>query len=292
VIVFDPLALTLLLAATKSIEWERGINIMAPAARRPEDAEDEPEEDARGFFDRARNVAQALDRGTYQAPVEPNPYQNVRSDANHWYDHIDDPEPVKKKTVLEGLDSIWLRAKNLVIKDSEAEHAPIQNANPGETAPADLIISAEEMREREAERAWKAENPDKTLKRQRQLYRLGLLDQLPWMNSEFQNRVLAATQLQADNEPLGTAGQVRGFGLAFPGNPAKGDMFLRVDRLPTALYKFNGSTWIEVDKTLSDNYAYDTAYIDHLIEKIDRGEYDPELLSESEKDSIEKRLKS
>jgi hypothetical protein len=284
VIVFDPLALTLLLAATKSIEWERGINL-----RRPED---EPKEDTQGFFDRARNVAQALDRGTYQAPVEPNPYQNVRSDANHWYDHIDDPEPVKKKTVLEGLDSIWLRAKNLVIKDSEAEHAPIQNPTLGETAPTDPTISAEEMREREAERAWKTENPDKTLKRQRQLYRLGLIDQLPWMNSEFQNRVLAATQLQADNEPLGTAGQVRGFGLAFPGNPVKGDMFLRVDRLPTALYKFNGTNWIEVDKALSDNYAYDTAYIDHLIEKIDRGEYDPELLSEAEKDSIEKQLKS
>jgi hypothetical protein len=153
-------------------------------------------------------------------------------------------------------------------------------------------MTPEELKERQAERAWKAQNSDKTLKKQRQLFRAGLINQLPWMESEFQNRVLSATQLQADNEFLGTAGQVRGFGIHFPVQAVKGDMFLRVDRLPTGLYKFNGNNWIEVDKNLSDNYAYDTAYIDHLIEKIDCGEYDPELLSEAERDSIEKRLKS
>ena len=37
-------------------------------------------------------------------------------------------------------------------------------------------------------------------------------------------------------------------------------MFLRVDQLPSVLYKFNGQHWIQVDKDLSDNYAYDDAY--------------------------------
>ena len=67
-------------------------------------------------------------------------------------------------------------------------------------------------------------------------------------------------------------------------------MFLRVDQLPSALYKFNGVNWIQVDKDLSDNYAYDDAYIDHLINKIDSGEYDPELLSNAERDHIALRL--
>jgi hypothetical protein len=82
-----------------------------------------------------------------------------------------------------------------------------------------------------------------------------------------------------------------GFGTAFPTSVIKGDTFLRVDRIPSALYKFNGSRWIEVDKALSDQYAYDTAYIDHLISKIESGEYDPELLSLAEQDQIEHRLK-
>ena len=56
------------------------------------------------------------------------------------------------------------------------------------------------------------------------------------------------------------------------------------------LYKFNGNLWIEVDKALTDGHAYDVAYIDHLISKIESGEYDPDLLSDAERDSIERRL--
>ena len=97
VIVFDPLALTLLLAATKSIEWERGINIMAPAARRPEEKTEKEDEEATEFFDRARNTAQAIDNGTYQAPEEANPYQDVRADEAHWYDQVD-KEPVVEES--------------------------------------------------------------------------------------------------------------------------------------------------------------------------------------------------
>ena len=96
--------------------------------------------------------------------------------------------------------------------------------------------------------------------------------------------------LSADNAPKSANGEMRGFGTSFPGTSAKGDMFLRVDQLPSTLYKFNGTNWIEVDKQLSDQYLYDEAYIDHLIEKIGTGEYDLELLSDAERESIEKRL--
>jgi hypothetical protein len=58
------------------------------------------------------------------------------------------------------------------------------------------------------------------------------------------------------------------------------------------LYKFNGSNWIEVDKSSSDQYAYDDAYIDYLIEKIGTGEYDTDLLSDVERDCIERKLKN
>jgi hypothetical protein len=98
--------------------------------------------------------------------------------------------------------------------------------------------------------------------------------------------------LAADNAPPASNGEMRGFGTSFPENSVKGDMFLRVDQLPSVLYKFNGNNWIEVDKALSDQHAYDAAYIDHLIEKISTGEYDPELLSEAERESIELRLKN
>ena len=49
---------------------------------------------------------------------------------------------------------------------------------------------------------------------------------------------------------------------------------------------------LKLTKGLSDNHAYDDAYIDHLIAKIGSGEYDPDLLSDAERDRIEEKLKT
>lgn len=273
VIVFDPLALTLLLAATKTLEWERGINILAPAARRPEDTDDDDSE-VNKFFDRIRHLSQAIDTGKYQAPEEPNPYKDIKPDSDHWYDNIDEPEPIKKKTILSGLDTMWSRAKHLIVRDSEAEHAPLDQRTDEEIA--------RDQAEKEARRKWKEANPTDTIHHQEKLYSAGKISRLPWHESD----------LVADNGPLGHQGEVKGFGTNFPDNPSKGDMFLRVDQLPSVLYKYNGLNWIEVDKSLSDQHAWDDAYIDHLIDKISSGEYDPELLSDAERDRIEEKLKS
>jgi hypothetical protein len=281
VIVFDPLALTLLLAATKTLEWERGVNILSPA-RKPEDNDDS---EVKKWFDGLREKARAMDAGTYQAPEEPNPYQDVKPDAEHWYDHVDEPEPVKKNKVLDGLDSMWSRAKKLVVRDSEAEHAPLDNrVQPDE--PVEIDEEAVSDEEKEALRRWKENNPGETIKHWRKLYRSGKIKDLPWDHPDYW------PGLQADNSPEAPTGEVRGFGTAFPSSAKKGDMFLRVDHLPSILYKFNGANWIEVDKALSDQHAWDDAYIDHLIQKIGTGEYDPDLLSDAERDRIEQRLKS
>jgi hypothetical protein len=144
--------------------------------------------------------------------------------------------------------------------------------------------------EKEARRAWKEAHPDETIKKHRQMHESGQIDDLPWMHPDYHPGLQNNLGLQADNAPTGTAGEVKGFGTQFPATPKKGDMFLRVDQYPSRLYKFNGVNCIETDKALSDQHAYDEAYIDHLIEKIDSGEYDPDLLSDAEKISIEQRL--
>jgi hypothetical protein len=315
VVVFDPLAITLLLAATKTFEWER----VAKTASARKEPDYEPDDgplttdqldqlktiaksdlptgevvvkdtlfpDEQEFFDRARQTAQNIDAGTYEPPADTD--QPISNTKNRF-------------RVLTGIDSMWNRSNATPIKDSETEHAPInypelQIDQPDTTVDASedttettSNITAEQQLEHLLERAWKEENPDKTLKRERQLFRAGIIDELPWNNAEFRDRMLGELGPTADNNPTGTASLVRGFGVAFPEQADKGDMFLRVDRLPSALFKFNGINWIEVDKNLSDAYAYDVAYIDHLIEKIDSGEYDPELLSDAERDHITNRL--
>jgi hypothetical protein len=279
VVVFDPLAITLLLAATKTFEWERA-NKLASARKEPEyEPDDGPLTqdqldqlkavanadlptgetvvkdtlfpDEQEFFDRAKQTAQAIDAGNYEPP---------------------DEDFSRKKSVLEGVSNMWSRAKKIITTDTESEHAPLDIR----------VETAQEIKDKQSMRAWKELNPTDTIKHQGRLLQAGIIDQLPWQKSEF-NPV-------ADNLPPGTAGKMRGFGTNFPEDPVKGDMFLRVDQLPSGLYKFNGNMWIEVDKALSDQHAYDDAYIDHLIHKLSTGEYDPDLLSDAERASIEHKL--
>jgi len=90
----------------------------------------------------------------------------------------------------------------------------------------------------------------------------------------------------ADNvAPLKSAPK-SSFGIEFPENSSKGDLFLRTDYLPTRLFKFNGDSWISLEKTNTDSYTYDDAYINYLISKIDTGEYDSEDLSDAEREQI------
>jgi hypothetical protein len=82
------------------------------------------------------------------------------------------------------------------------------------------------------------------------------------------------------------------FGIKFPNNANKGDVFVRVDSLPNCVYKYDGRKWIEVQKDQSDTYLHNQKYIKYLVEKIEKGEYDIELLSETEKEQIELFLKN
>jgi hypothetical protein len=80
------------------------------------------------------------------------------------------------------------------------------------------------------------------------------------------------------------------FGTEFPKVAEKGDTFVRVDVLPNRVYKFDGTRWIMVNKDMSKSYIHDQEYIKYLVSKIDSGEYDIELLSDSEKEQIEEYL--
>ena len=82
------------------------------------------------------------------------------------------------------------------------------------------------------------------------------------------------------------------FGIKFPDVSNKGDVFVRVDSLPNRVYKYDGNKWIEVRKEQSDTYLHNQKYIKYLVEKIEKGEYDLDLLSETEKEQIELFLKN
>jgi hypothetical protein len=256
VIVFDPLAIMMLLASTESLRWERraredraAMSIVPPdAVTRPFT----PEE------------IEALD----QADPKYDPDDGLLTD--------DQVEQIKKTTAEQHpyLDQPFVHFKNLKPIVHKPTEPPAQVVSK-EDSEDDPSGEHDHPKVKEAIKIWKMANPNETIKEQRHLLARGIISELPWM------------KLIEDTAPQGAN---QGFGATFPVTANKGDTFIRVDRLPNQVYKFNGTNWMQVDKHLSDSYTYDEAYIDYLIEKIGVGEYDAELLSDSERDQVAVRL--
>lgn len=285
VLVFDPLALTLILAANKQFEWARqgtgGFIHDDPPPQYPPD-------DGPLTEDQLEQIRESVDphppgwmfKDDVKPPPDPEP--------------PDDPIPCYKcGTPLVDAPGIGLFCPNQQcdVIDNVQGGEPVEFVEPDLNVsdterPGDYLTSSDQETDAEkaAKRQWKAEHPNETVKEHRRLHEAGHIDELPWAGY---------INLQADNDgKISNIGRLRGFGIKFPNDPGKGDSFIRVDQMPSALYKYNGLKWIEVDKGLSDQYAYDTAYIDHLIDKLTTGEYDPELLNDAEREQVAQRLQN
>lgn len=224
VLVFDPLAVSMLLAFTESWRWEKDRR----RAKDPPPEKSNPE------------------------PIVPTTTPVVFPPAPE----IPTPEPVVEQTPTP------LPEPEPVVEPEYDEDEELESL---ETNP----------RIKEAMKLWKSQNHTRTLKGERQRHRQGLIDSLPWM----------ALLDQLPRDPS------QGFGQEFPQHPIKGDSWLRTDIVPNGAYKFNGDNWIVVDKYLNSSYTYNEAYIDHLIGEIDAGRYDPDMLTPSEAEQIEQRLR-
>ena len=278
VVVFDPLAIMMVLAATESMKWERERRLQPAyepddgpltdqqveqlrATAEPELPQGETVTVNRLFDDPGEHPADTFDHELETTEVvDPHPpgwmYNELQSN------------PLNEQQVEEVIAEFeQLRAQPVEFNQDYLDTLA-QEIEPEEHDNPDVKAAIKQ---------WKSENPDKTIKEERAKFATGRIDRLPW------------AQLTADND-LGRE-PTSGFGIGFPANPVKGDTFMRVDQMPNVLYKFNGVHWIIVDKNLTDNYTYDEAYIEHLIAKLTSGEYDPDMLSDAEADAIARRVR-
>ena len=261
VVVFDPLAIMMVLAATESMKWERERRLQP--AYEPDDGPLTDEQ-----------IAQL------RATAEPElPTGEVVETSKLFEDESKDPHPpgwmyddVQTNALSEE------EVEEVIAEFDQARHIEPVVFNQDYLDALSQDDDHEDPRIRAAVKQWKKENPDRTIKEERYKLARGKIDELPWM------------RLLADNNDLGRA-PLTGFGIVFPEQAIKGDTFMRVDRMPNVLYKYNGQNWIIVDKHLTDNYTYDDAYIEHLIAQLSSGEYDPDMLSDAEADAIARRVK-
>jgi len=284
VAVFDPLAIMMLLAFTESLRWER----QRRAALLPEEKSDDisPASEPPTTPVMAGPPQPEPDPGPHpdQPPdnhevdaQQPDPGNNipVRSDGSD----ADQPQPDHQPARLDARFIEEFHEPDWI--DTPSTARTLDTERPGdyvqELHEDDLISHAADSAEKEAMRLWKQQNPDKTLKEQRARFEKGLIDHLPWMD---------LIKLEPDNARPASFG----FGSFWPTDAQPGDTFVRTDRMPNEVYRFINGNWIPVDKNINNGYAYDEAYIDHLIREIEAGRYDADLLSDQEAQQIEIRL--
>ena len=257
VCVFDPLAIMMLLAATESLKWAR---------EQPKEEIEDPVEDIREDGHETSLPEYEPDDG----PLTDDQVEQIRESA------ATDYQPIychKCNTELINAPGIGLFCPN---KECDVMDGPFSDDEEPVIIRSGILAEDDDDDEdspelKSAKAQWKADHPQDSLKRQRRLLDVGLIDRLPWI--DYLHR-----------EPESN------FGTELPANGDKGDTYVLTSIIPNQLYKHNGDQWINIDNR--DNYTYDTAYIDHLITQIEQGLYDPDMLSDSERDQIEQRIQT
>ena len=270
VLVFDPLALTLVLAANSSRRWDK-------------------EEKSHTLIE--------------EQPVETKPEESIIEEPV-----IEEPKPEEPK---EPVEQVYLK-KHWVDKVPGISF-PRQVYQPPKVDAEEKIITKEEVKPVTPDEAFAGlpkviyEEPkieeqtidtEVTADSTKQIKEKPLLKELEGGYVNYDGKVFKKEALQSlmpelfmikpDN--LDRASQT-GFGINWPKAAKTGDVFVRVDLLPNKVYKFNGANWMEINREQTDSYL-DDEYIKYLIEKIEKGEYDIEYLTEGEKTQIESFIKN
>lgn len=174
VIVFDPLAVILLLASQYSFMWFRNQN------------DEDDEQAVKEWFETGKERARELDRDAEQIRID---------EANALLAEIPKEEPtlesvgVKEKVSEDPHPIGWAFPRHAPIQDYKVEDADdevpvLENEETWAQRVIDedtKILDEAPHTEKEAMARWKAENPDGSLKHQRRLLEKGMIKELPWL---------------------------------------------------------------------------------------------------------------
>jgi len=170
VVVFDPLAVILLLASQYSFQWFRKQEEETPeVVDEPIPEEAEPEEEP------VQNQSVPLSSVYW-------PFPSACKLQTHTEEVLSETQPTAlggditapEEKLAEAVEDLPLEQWNKMIE--EAEKAVEQER---EIEDSEILASAPET-EKQAMTAWKHDNPDSSLKFQRQLLEKGIIDHLPW----------------------------------------------------------------------------------------------------------------
>ena len=280
VLVFDPLAVMMLLAATESYKWERERRQNADGTVLTREQPQTARERLMEWRDRITqwrkpNDTPVDDDGTVTKDLveqPPGPDVDVKPPAP--VVGQSPAEPLVPYQIIGDADPEEPSPKVAPVAPIEPDVKPVDDLDRVDIAEQDDEDPNDSMVIRQAKRLWKQDNPGMTLKEQRRLLARGMLDHEPWLD------YLDDPRIQRECH----------FGESLPAQAYRGDMFLVTSVMPTALFKHTGDKWIAIDKTFTDQYAFNDQYIDYLIAQLAKGAYDADLLTEAERGQIELKL--
>lgn len=265
VIVFDPLAIALVLAANASRDWDV----------------DEPKYEQDDGPLTENQIEQIIETSKKDEPIEEvvTPKKTLFEEhpyLNKPFVHFKNLTPMVASKDKPTETKEEKKTKKNKTKKSKVE--TVKTIDPVEYVNDVSEISTEGVTKLNTDNSTKLNNDlgDYVL-HEGKLVRKEALKQL---NPKF--------SVVADNQKKSNSN----FGTKFPEVADKGDMFVRVDILPNRVFKFDGKRWIEINKENTDTYLHDREYIKHLVKMIDSGQYDVDLLSPNEQREIENYLRN
>lgn len=290
VAVFDPLAIILILAANNSLAWER--------EDRKKRKEDEPKYEQDDDALTKEQLDQSKDSVGVEQPVQDEQRVEQAYLTKPWVDKVPGirvphqvyipPEPlptVAEPPSVTADEAFANLPKVLPIKEPTIDELNLT---------ADMTIDANEAD------SLKFKPVQLTTVNNEEIVTENVTKLKPLFKStdeyvNFDGKSMSMSALKGSRPDLIHPANIPwpnqiNFGAKFPEEALSGDTFIRIDKLPHIVYKFNGTKWIVVNKQQNTTYLSNDNYLNYLIECIKNGSMDIDTLTESEQEEIERKL--
>jgi len=262
VIVFDPLAIILILAANNSLRWENEDKGKVKEVQTIVQSEPEPE-----------------------PKLEPEPEPKLEPEIETQNQVISDNQKI--------LEAIHEEIKEL---NPVLQEEPVTKPNFGQgNYSTNYTIMTPNINLKSDAIESEIEKPITKLNESNEIATEGVTVELPTeeyvMYEGKKTSFAALKEIRPDIVDSLLKNDII-YGSQFPKIAKVGDIYIRTDIIPHCVFKFNGHKWLELDKKINVSYLQSVSYIQYLISKLDSGEYDPELLTPLEEEEISVYLKN
>lgn len=203
IFVFDPLAVLLLIASQYTFQYSREDKNNNPPSGNDGDTDSNPvpptpgpwpenkeieneqdrEEDSKDTEERIETPSSPQDEKSIQGQDEADTTvasveESIGSNPTRLSSILKKPQK-KEEPIQDNLDqwNDWVEAANKAAEEEAKEQLEVDGV--------DLDVEDPDEEMTPAKQAWKQDHPDDTLKRQRRMLRLGMIETLPWETEEY-----------------------------------------------------------------------------------------------------------